>query len=262
MLFEENVTIILPCAGEGKRMNLDYPKELYEIYSGVKLIDFSLEHIKFFLKKYDVGVKIAVVIREGKEPVCEYVQKEIGKSLTFPIFFNHKYREWPGSVYSANKEFSDKNVVLLPDSYLSISKEDMCSNPQGTGVVEEALNLLEERSSVFGILGSNSPDILKNMGAVKLEKEIVSEVVDKPVESFNDFDGFWGMFGFRKSIASDIYSFLVKNVEKKGGELKKERFYPPAYFVLDEYYDLGTYENITNFKKGRSVSACNLKIKG
>ena len=44
----KRVTIILPCAGEGKRLGAKGPKELFEIYPGKKLIDYSLEHIKAF----------------------------------------------------------------------------------------------------------------------------------------------------------------------------------------------------------------------
>ena len=37
------LTVILPCAGEGNRLGLTTPKELYEIIPGKRLIDFSLD---------------------------------------------------------------------------------------------------------------------------------------------------------------------------------------------------------------------------
>ena len=37
------LTIILPAAGKGARLNLPYPKEIYQIERGKALIDFSFD---------------------------------------------------------------------------------------------------------------------------------------------------------------------------------------------------------------------------
>ena len=71
----KRISIILPCAGDGKRMGLSYPKELFEIFPGVKLIDFSLNHIDFYVNRTDMHIKIIIVIKTGKEEVFEYVKR-------------------------------------------------------------------------------------------------------------------------------------------------------------------------------------------
>ncbi len=73
-----DLTIILPCAGSGSRLGLDYPKELYEIWQGVKLIDFSLMHFKKFIPKFSKrNLIIAVVISRSKIKVFEYIKKKL-----------------------------------------------------------------------------------------------------------------------------------------------------------------------------------------
>ncbi|MCP5049152.1 MAG: hypothetical protein GY940_18430, partial [bacterium] len=73
---DKKITVILPCAGEGSRMGLETPKELFEIFPGndaagksakgkpVKLIDFSLEHIRAFPDRR--ALRVAVVVRPWK----------------------------------------------------------------------------------------------------------------------------------------------------------------------------------------------------
>ena len=52
------MTVILPAAGSGQRLGLDYPKELFEIVPGKKLVDFSLDHIQAAMGSVNFRIKL------------------------------------------------------------------------------------------------------------------------------------------------------------------------------------------------------------
>ncbi len=114
----EVLTVILPCAGEGNRLGLDIPKELFEIVPGTRLIDFSLNHIRAV--PVGIEVKVAVVVRPWKKEVVDYVSRKLPGTAVEAVLFDDAYSEWPGSVYSASGFFSAHNLVLLPDSCLCL----------------------------------------------------------------------------------------------------------------------------------------------
>lgn len=243
------ITIVLPCAGEGTRMNLNYPKELFEIFSGKKLIDFSIGHIKYFLFRSDISVKIVVVISKEKEQVFEYVNDRLSEANVIPVFFNEEFREWPGSVYSANSHFSEANVVLLPDSFISLSKTDRFSDEKGKGIIEKALKILEDRTVVFGVKKCLDPDILKNLGAVSTMEDRIELLIDKPLKNDKRLNGFWGVYGFRKEVSPELYKFLIRTVEKKKIDIRMQKFFPPGFFFIENYFDLGTKEAVEIFRR-------------
>ncbi len=243
----KELTVVLPCAGDGVRMNLSYPKELFEIFPGVKLIDFSLDHIKYFADRSGVSVKVAVVIKCGKEDVFSYVKSKLSGMIVDSVTFNNKFREWPGSVFSAYERFSENNIVLLPDSFISMGENNRFTDDEGMGIIEHSLNVLERMSVVFGIKSCSEKNILKDLGALRTKGEKIDVFIDKPVDT-EGLNGFWCSYGFRREIANDLYKFLIKNVEKERVEIKDQKFFPPGYFNVYEYFDLGTSESVEHFR--------------
>jgi len=246
-MIDKETTIILPCAGEGNRLGLKTPKELFEIFpgnsgAGTKLIDFSLKHISAF--PYKEKITVAVVIRPWKTGVAEYVARQLPGITVKTVMFNENYNEWPGSVYSAKNFFSKNNLVLLPDSYLGL-----CADSRKT-LVELVLDSLALYKVVFGCLKCTGKDveILRTLGAVTVEDGIVTAFQDKPVESLHRFNGFWGCYGFRKEYGESLYHFLIGSVQHRSLPLTEQPFYPPGAIRLGAYYDLGTWENIDRFK--------------
>ncbi|NIM13657.1 MAG: hypothetical protein GTO45_16185 [Candidatus Aminicenantes bacterium] len=231
-------------------MELKTPKELFEIVPGTRLIDFSLRHILAFPRKEKITV--AVVIRPWKAEVAEYVAGQLPGIPVETVMFNDDYREWPGSVYSAQEVFSKKNLVLLPDSFLSLSTEVNGMDPittdfEGKTLVELMENALSEHKVVFGCIECKDNEILKTLGAVRIENALISAFQDKPTHLLADYNGFWGCYGFRNEYGKVLYDYLIHSVHHQALPLTEQPFFPPGVILLGAYYDLGTRENIRRF---------------
>lgn len=247
------VTIILPCAGEGKRLGVEGAKELYEIYPGKKLIDYSLEHIKAFNNsserdEMDVRIGVITVIKPGKENIFHYVSEKLPTVDVNYVMFNNYFREWPGSVYSANMEFSDINIVLLPDSFIKFGSDDLIySDANGGTLIGKAIRILLEENVVFGITKCTESNILSTLGAVRVEKNKITKFKDKPSVNIEQYNGVWGAYGFRECSARRLYEFLIDSVEKSGKKENLLKELAPAVFFIDTYHDLGTVDSVEKF---------------
>ncbi len=104
-------------------------------------------------------------------------------------------------------------------------------------------------------LGLKTPkellEILKTLGAVRIENGLVSAFQDKPVELLEGFNGFWGTYGFRKEYGASLYRFLTRSVQHRSLPLEQQAFWPPGAITLGTYWDLGTWERIKRFKERR-----------
>jgi hypothetical protein len=252
---KNELTVILPCAGEGSRMGLKAPKELFEILpehngTGLKLIDYSLAHIRAF--PYIEKLIVAVVIRPHKQEVAEYAALQLPGITVESLMFDDAYQEWPGSVYSAHSLFCENNLVLLPDSYLSLSGNSTFTNvcttgPDGNSLIDLMTEALNRYSVVFGSVSCASADILKTMGAMRVEKQRVTAFQDKPLQGTERFNSFWGCYGFRKEMGRPLYDFLLRSVRHQPVSLTEQPFHPAGAFPIARYHDLGTWERVNSF---------------
>jgi hypothetical protein len=254
---EEQLTVILPCAGEGDRLGLKSPKELFEILPGIRLIDFSLDHILAQTQADDlqIKIKVAVVIRPWKREVVEHVMQKLPGIDVEAVLFNDEYSEWPGSVYSASGAFSGNNLVLLPDSCLRLCEGPLCSistcfNGEGKTLLGLVLEALKGYKAVFGGVACTDPEVLKNLGAMRVEKDQVVAFQDKPGQDFHQFNSFWGCYAFRKESGKALYDFLIQSLHHRQVFLGAQPFYPVGAIPLHSYRDLGTWENINRFREG------------
>jgi len=254
VMTDYKLTIILPCAGEGKRLGLKTPKELFEIVPNIRLIDFSLNHIRAFMKdRPDVRLIAAVVVRPWKMEVFEYVKEGLPGVEAIPVMFNDRYREWAGSVYSACDYFSKNNIVLLPDSYLGLCREmeprrNTTHDREGRNLFSLALGMLESNGVVFGVVPCTDRDILQRMGAVFVEKNLATAFQDKPGGLLERYNGFWGCYAFRGEYGESLYRFLVSSIMHRPVVLEDQPFFPIGAFPLGVYVDLGTWESIKSFR--------------
>lgn len=263
-----DITVILPCAGAGSRMGLDSPKELFEIH-GKKLIDFSLHHIR----AYPGSLRVIVVVRPDKLNVAQYVGSQLPYIPVQPVLFDDRYHEWPGSVYSAHPFFSERNLVLLPDSFLSLStlslgdRQEMSLNlpvqpvtkfPQGPyqgwSLIQAASALLQHSSVMFAWLPCQDPALLSSMGAVHVQGGIVNRFQDKPQQGFERFNGFWTCYAFTRQYGLPLYRFLIASLRHQSPLFEQQSFFPPAALPVGQYYDLGTPQRVAAFCSAISFS--------
>jgi Radical SAM superfamily/Iron-sulfur cluster-binding domain len=254
-----SLTVILPCAGSGSRLGLQSPKELHEIAPSYPLIRYSLEHIQTYLKSLtnpDISIRIAVVIRRGKEAVYEYVKSFLPESNVSKAYFNDNFREWPGSVMSAHRCFSDVNLVLLPDSLLSLSDDSPFYNADGMTLCRIMMEHLTIRPVAFGWVPCRNPDVLSGLGAVHCdETDCISRFEDKPKEHTDRYNGFWGCYGFRREAGKSLYEFLIQTVEQTTVPIIDQSFHPVTGFPLFSYRDLGSWPSIESFRTSPSFKS-------
>ncbi|MDD5065945.1 MAG: hypothetical protein PHF84_02745 [bacterium] len=245
------LSIILPCAGEGKRLGLTAPKELFEIMPGIRLIDFSLKHIRHYLMSEPASpqeTQILVVIKKGKEKVFHYVKKQFSDIPVSAVYFNNKYHEWPGSVHSSSPLQTRYNLAFLPDSVICLSGPTPVINRDNQGLIGIFMKKIRSHPVVLGTIRCTDPETLKHLGACYVKEHKVLRFQDKPEGSFMKYNCFWGCYGFQKQAGHELYSFLWNSVRHRKPSYRKTSFYPMASFPIEAYHDLGTWESITELK--------------
>lgn len=240
MYSPEDITVVIPAAGEGKRLGLDIPKELYEVIPGKRLIDFTMELIP-----QDVG-KVAVVIRDGKESIPGYLMGRYPEHRFAFTYFDDQYREWPGSVFSAAEHYSKYNVVLLPDTWL-IPEKNENRGEGGQKMLDRFCALLDLYPVVFSVKKEDG-DVLRRFGALMLNGNgEITRFADKPEENLSFYNGYWTAYGFRKEMGEELYLALIRSVEKKDDIYQLP--FPAGGFEIADYMDLGTRESIAKFRE-------------
>ena len=132
------LTVILPAAGKGQRLNLPYPKEILRINETKALIDNSFE---LFDGKNRNDVEFVIIINEEKTEIIKYLSKyKHNFNISF-TFQNPNEFEYTGAIKSAKHLFSDDNIVLLPDTILTL--------PSGIDLFQEVKIKLNENKFAF-----------------------------------------------------------------------------------------------------------------
>jgi len=261
------VTFILPCAGEGKRLGYSGHKELFPLLPDLRLIDFSLKHIKaaqeWCLSQSQWTIKIVAVIRPWKMEIPVYIHNQLPDIRLDSVFFDDNLFEWPGSVHSAQKFYSDINIVLLPDSQLRLSKTQLTLNPSGKPLVSIFLQQMQHSSVVFGYRPmSHQNDSLKCLGALHVtrsteknnfdSKDLIDRFQDKPDKNLNLYNAHWCCYGFSREMGEPLYQFLKLSVSRRITPVQTEIFHPAGAFPVYSYLDFGTPDAIKSFRENQN----------
>lgn len=255
----KGLTIILPSAGLGERLGVNKPKELLEIYKGLPLIQFALQHMLVSLGKECLPLKVAVVIRKGKELVVDYVRGVLPQEVEVcAVYADPRWEEWPGSIYSAREQYSELNLVLLPDSFISLSETDWQRTRDKQTLLDLAVSGLERSQVVFGTLACDDKETLSQLGAVRRDAGgEITAFQDKPSDP-TGFNAFWGCFAFRSEVSETLYRFLSESVRHANPDYSAQSFFPAQSFSLADYADLGTWDAIEAFRASYPVETLGL----
>ena len=126
-----NLTVILPCAGEGTRLSLPYPKEVHSIEKNKSLIDYSFDLFSNYGRR---DVEFVITLNENKTELVKYLI-EISQDTISHLLFNPAETEYTGSIKSAKHLFGEKNLVLLPDTFMKLKSSQDIVN-----LVSDSLN--------------------------------------------------------------------------------------------------------------------------
>jgi len=259
----DNWCVILPCAGEGRRLGLDLPKELYRLDDRVRLIDLSLKHVLAGLSATgDRILRVCVVVTPGKENVHRYVARCLPSGMTRLVYFNSRYQEWPGSVFSAHPHYEEKNLVLLPDSFLGLGGQQYWHRPDGKPLVELARRALQRRPVFFGYREVKRKRSLRQLGALRVDGDEVVRMQDKPRQDLQEYNACWGCYGFRRRWGRELYRLLIASVLHQPVNYSASSFFPAGAVALAEYQDLGTWPAIRSFRSARKSTLAGFSLTG
>ena len=236
------ITVILPCAGEGTRLSLPYPKEIHSIEKNKSLIDYSFDLFSNYGRR---DVQFIVTLTEDKTDIIRYLSRYKSRFNISFTFFNPKETEYTGSIKSAKHLFGEKNIVLLPDTYLKLKESDAIID-----LVDKSLN---ETGFTFFFKRESDSNMLRTKGSLSIDDDnLVEEYEDKPQEDLKRFNSFWTAFAFRKRVFDTCIEFMEKstlNHRLLDNEIRNTPIYKSKAIEVKEYIDLGTWEQIYKFIK-------------
>lgn len=177
---------IIPSCGLGSRMNLksNESKEMLSDKDGKPLIAYTLDLCKQF------GIEPVVITRKEKQDLILYC-----KNKAELIILDEIPAEWPSTVLASKGSWSDKNILLLPDTRF-----------EPVEALEQAIRALDYEEFVFG---AHKVDDVSKWGMIeynKLRKDLL--VCEKPNTPGPGLA--WGFIGFKNNAKSlnlfDTYS--------------------------------------------------------
>lgn len=230
------LTVIIPAAGKGTRLNLPYPKEILRLDKEQALIDYSFDFFQDYGRK---DVEFVIVVNEDKMDVVRYVSKYKDRYNVSFTFQNPAEQEYTGAIKSAKHLFGKNNIVLLPDTVMTLRT--------GVDLGETVIKALESTGFTFFYKPENDPLMLRTKGAIFVDKNgKVTAYEDKPMVNFNRFNGYWCSFAFTKEAFNRSIAYMERSTLKMPQTLNFESTPlcdSKSVEVLD-YRDLGTWDEI------------------
>lgn len=231
------LTVIMPAAGKGTRLNLPYPKEILRLDKEQALIDYSFDFFRDYGRK---DVEFVIVVNENKTEIIEYLAKYKDRYNISFTYQNPNEYEYTGAIKSAKHLFGEHNVILLPDTIMKL--------PPNVDLVEALEKSLTETGFTFFYKEETNPEMLKTKGALFIDNENnVSIYEDKPEEGLDRFNAFWCSFAFRRRTFDECIAFMEKSTLKQRvsvDEIKTTPIYQSRGIKVEDYIDLGTWEEI------------------
>ena len=232
-----NLTVILPAAGKGTRLNLPYPKEILRINNDEALIDYSFNFFRDYGRK---DVNFVVVINENKTELVTYLAKYKDRYDISFVYQNPNEKEYTGAIKSASHLFGEYNLVLLPDTIMKLKNNG--------DLFELVKNSLTETGFTFLYKDEIDQEVLKTKGALYVDDEkIVKNYQDKPQSKLEQFNAFWCAFAFRRRTFKSCMDFMEKSTLKQDvndQEILNTPIYNSKAIDVEDYVDLGTWEEI------------------
>lgn len=235
------LTVILPAAGKGTRLNLPYPKEILKLDKTQALIDFSFDHFKNYSRNQ---VEFVVVINEYKTEIIEYLSKYKNQFNISFTFQNPNEFEYTGAIKSAYHLFGEYNVVMLPDTILKLKSKQ--------NLYDLVINRLDTKGWTFFYVKESNPLMLSTKGCLHVDNNFIKLYVDKPTDDFSRFNAYWTSFAFKKKDFNMSMAFMEKSTLKENvdiNEIKLTPIYNSLGIEVDDYIDLGTWPEIRKLLK-------------
>lgn len=227
------LTVIMPAAGKGTRLNLPYPKEILRLDKEQALIDLSFEQFRNYGRN---DVRFVVIINEEKTDIVKYLSKYKDRYDIIFIYQDPHEQEYTGAIKSAKNLFTEYNLVMLPDSIMTLHPN--------TDLLQTTIKSLNE-GCVFYYMPCQDFDMLKTKGAVVVDKGRIRGYEDKPTEQLEKFNGYWCSFGFTRYTCDNVLHFMEQTTLKTNkGNFDLSDLNGAMAIAVEDYRDLGTWDEI------------------
>ena len=231
------LTVILPAAGKGSRLNLPYPKEILRVDKEKALIDNSFDLFEGLGRD---DVEFIVIINEEKSEIIKYLSKYKSQYNVSFTYQNPNELEYTGAIKSAKHLFGENNIVLLPDTVLTL--------PTGVNLAHEVLEHLEDKRFAFLFKSETNEKMLNTKGCLQLDSDKkVLDYEDKPTQNMSRFNGYWCAFAFKKDVFDECITFMEQStlkLEKSKTVIGQTSIFRSKAIQVEDYKDLGTWEEI------------------
>jgi hypothetical protein len=221
------LTVILPASGFGVR-NPDQPVKELIIHRGRSLIELSFDHL---WQGQNAVSRVIVLTRQAKLQALEHWLVEFKGRTSFKVpvdFLIHEpnsNEEWPLTIMASQSSWSQTNLILLPDTHLSLR----------TPLVETVQDKLNTSPTVWGIFKKKLEEVC-SYGNVDPSRLTLTE---KPREPESPW--IWGCFGFQKPFGRE----LLENLERSTQTHEAFSLPPNSTFIeLDGFEDLSRVKSL------------------
>ena len=233
----KKLTVILPAAGKGSRLNLPYPKEILRVNKDKALIDNSFNLFEGLGRD---DVEFIVIINEEKTEIIKYLSKYKSLYNISFTFQNPNEIEYTGAIKSAKHLFGENNIVLLPDTILTL--------PEGTNLLNELNKNLQEKGFTFLFKTETNEEMLNTKGCLQLDyNQRVIDYEDKPLKNIDRFNGYWCAFAFKKDIFDECISFMEQSTlkyKKPKTNIQDTNIFESKVILVEDYKDLGSWDEV------------------
>ena len=144
------------------------------------------------------------------------------------------------SFYDANTITLENNIVLLPDTLLTL--------PKDVSLAQTVQHHLDKYEFAFLFKPETDKQMLMTKGCVQLDENMrVLAYEDKPSDNIFKFNGYWCSFAFKKGAFDECIAFMEQstlNVEKSTVQIRDTPIFKSKAIQVEDYKDLGTWEEI------------------
>ncbi len=236
---DKNIKIIglIPCAGEGKRLNFPYPKEMFpdlrkKIYMPIFMDIFG--HMS------KITNDIVVVVNNQRGLLKKYLRAHCPKGINIHFVLQEKPVSLPHAILQAYPLIKNKNVLFgMPDTIITDSK---CFEIIYRTFMKDNFDL------ICGCFKVNRP---QDFGAVEFYKSgLIRKFKDKPKKPVRS-KWIWGILAWSPNFSRAIKNnFKANNYNLTDDTMNlftRDKKALGIKFKDSRYYDMGTIQNIREF---------------
>lgn len=231
----KKLTVILPAAGTGSRLDISHSKEILRV-GEYRLIDYTLRHFAHIEPEH---LEFVVVLRRDKTDVSDYLSDTYSQYKFTYVVQQSELQEYTGAILSARHLLGENNLVVLPDTYM-ILENTSC-------LYSTTLKKLEISPFVWWYQPENNGEILTRRGALQVNCNRVTDYVDKPVDKLERFNGYWTAWGFTDTAFHSFIDYFHSSTLGRPSNFYITGAWGAPAVEIVRYYDLGTWPEINRF---------------